>query len=80
MSNPYASKKSQKTTSTEPPAPNPNLQSGDETTEVVPDGTINEILEWAGDDKDRVQKALDRELEEKGRKTLIDSLEERLED
>ena len=79
MSNPFAPK-SKKTTSTEPPEPTPAFQSGTDTVGGVPDGTINEVKEWVGNDKDRAQKALDIELEDKGRKTLIDYLEEELGD
>lgn len=78
MPNPFAPKK--KTLSTEPPQTEPALQSGVDNVGEVPDGTINEVKEWVGDDKERAQKALDLELGDKGRKTLIDHLEEVLED
>lgn len=78
MPNPYAPKK--KTLSTEPPQAEPALQSGVDSVGEVPDGTINEVKEWVGYDKERAQKALDLELDDKGRKTLIEHLEEVLED
>jgi hypothetical protein len=44
---------------------------------AVPSGTISEIKDWVGDDKDRAQKALDAEkANEKPRKTLVEDLED----
>jgi hypothetical protein len=40
----------------------------------VPDGTIAEILAWAGNDEARKEAALYAERQGKGRKTLIDQL------
>lgn len=79
MGNPYASKKSQKSMSTEPPEPTVALQSSVEPQDETPDGTINEVLEWVGNDTDRANRALEKELEDKGRKTLIDALEDQIE-
>jgi hypothetical protein len=45
----------------------------------VPDGTINEVLDWVGIDLDRAQRALDKENEGKPRKTLVAALESLLE-
>lgn len=43
----------------------------------VPVGTVPEILTWVGEDKEKAQKALDKELENsKPRKGLVSSLEE----
>lgn len=46
----------------------------------VPKGTVSEVLAWAGDDQDRVKAALDAENEKEDgkRKTLISSLEAKL--
>lgn len=42
----------------------------------VPQGTVNELLEWVGDDKDRAQLALDAENEKASpRSTAIDAFE-----
>ena len=42
----------------------------------VPQGTVNELLEWVGDDKDRAQLALDAETEKASpRSTAIDAFE-----
>lgn len=54
----------------------PDAKEGD-----VPDGTVPEVLNWVGDDKERAQKALDKENENaKPRKGLVSSLEELLSD
>lgn len=46
--------------------------SGDE----VPEGTVDEVLAWVGDDKDRAQQALDAEEDsDKPRSTLVEALE-----
>lgn len=42
----------------------------------VPKGTVHEVLDWVGDDKDRAQAALDAEKEGAERVTLISALEE----
>lgn len=43
----------------------------------VPEGTVPEVLGWVGDDKERAQKALDKENEnDKPRKGLVSGLEE----
>jgi hypothetical protein len=49
--------------------------------ESVPDGTVKEILEWVGDDKDRAQRALDAEEAKgnSGRKGLKRELNEKIE-
>lgn len=44
-----------------------------------PTGTVEDVLDWVGDDLSRAEAALDAELEGKGRSTLIDSLESMLE-
>jgi hypothetical protein len=46
----------------------------------VPTGTTKEILAWAGDDKERAQRALDAENEnDEPRKGLVKELNARLE-
>lgn len=40
----------------------------------VPDGTVAEVLDWAGDDPDRRQAALEVERAGKNRKTVIEAL------
>lgn len=47
-----------------------------EETVEVPTGTVKEVLEWVGDDKERAQLALDAETESTARKSLIQALEE----
>ena len=42
----------------------------------APTGTVKEVLEWVGDDKERARLALDAEHEGPQRKSLISSLEE----
>ncbi len=42
--------------------------------DTPPDGTVDEVLAWAGDDPDRRAAALEAEKAGKGRKTLIDAL------
>lgn len=42
--------------------------------EEPPDGTVDEVLEWAGDDPDRRTLALAAEKAGKGRKGIIDAL------
>lgn len=45
--------------------------------EEVPEGTVNATLEWVGDDKDRAQRALDKEkASDDPRVTLIRELED----
>lgn len=46
----------------------------DEPTNTVPDGTIDEVLDWVGDDEQRAEEALQAELAGKRRKTLVDRL------
>lgn len=47
----------------------------------VPDGTTAEVLQWVGDDKERAQKALDKEqAEESPRVGLTGELEKTLEE
>lgn len=56
------------------PAPPPPI-----TTDGVPDGTVDDVLEWVGDDRDRAQQALDNELTRPTpRTTLVEPLEELL--
>lgn len=45
------------------------------TTEDVPDGSVDEVLDWAGDDPDRQRVALEAEMEGKERKTIIEAFE-----
>lgn len=45
------------------------------TVEDVPDGKVDEVLDWAGDDPDRQRVALEAELEGKERVTVIEALE-----
>lgn len=51
----------------------PDEDEGDPVGEV-PDGTIAEILAWAGNDEARKEAALYAERQGKGRKTLMDKL------
>lgn len=44
----------------------------------VPAGTVSEVTEWVGEDKERAQAALDTEKNGAERKTLITHLEELL--
>lgn len=53
------------------PGETPSAASDDE----VPDGTVEEVLAWVGDDKDRAARALDAELDGKDRTTLVEALE-----
>jgi hypothetical protein len=59
----------------------PEAVEDESTEEEVPDGTVKEILEWVGDDKDRAQRALDAEDAKgnNGRKGLKRELNEKLE-
>ena len=41
----------------------------------VPDGTIQEVLEWVGDDSERAQRALDVERTGQNRSSLVSQLE-----
>ena len=45
----------------------------------VPDGTVTDVLDWAGDDQDRIQQALNAERAGQNRATLIAELERRQE-
>ena len=45
-----------------------------EPVDVVPDGSIGDILAWVGDDPARAELALEAELAGKRRKTLMDTL------
>lgn len=42
-----------------------------------PEGTINEVLDWVGDDQDRARQALEAERDGQNRQTLISELEKR---
>lgn len=45
----------------------------------VPEGTVKEVLNWVGDDKEKAQKALDAEnATGEPRKSLVAELEEKL--
>jgi hypothetical protein len=44
----------------------------------VPQGTVTEVLSWAGEDPDRVRAALNAERVGQNRSTLIAELEGRL--
>lgn len=46
----------------------------------VPTGTISEVTEWVGEDKERAQAALETEKNGANRKTLITTLESLLSD
>lgn len=79
--NPYASPK--KKTATEPkpaeetvsPIEVKSLSATVEAkSEEVPVGTVDEILNWVGDDKDRAKAALKAEKSGKKRKSLIEEL------
>lgn len=53
-------------------APSDAPPAGDE----VPDGTVDEVLAWVGDDKAKAQQALDAEEDaDKPRTTLVEALE-----
>ena len=41
----------------------------------VPDGTVDEVLAWVGDDPDKAARALDAEKSGKDRSTLVEALE-----
>lgn len=41
----------------------------------VPEGTVNDVLDWVGDDPDRAQEALDAERSGQNRTTLVSQLE-----
>ena len=58
------------------PAPAAPLGSGPE----VPDGSVDEVLAWVGDDRDRAAQALEVEQakDEDARKTLLEPLEDLL--
>jgi hypothetical protein len=43
----------------------------------VPDGTVNEVLDWVGDDHERAQRALQVERSGQNRQTLVTELEKR---
>lgn len=45
-------------------------------TETVPEGTIEELLNWVDGNKERAQLALDAEKDGKNRKTVLTKLEE----
>lgn len=57
------------------PAPEEGGEAGGD----VPDGTVDEVLDWVGDDPDRAQQALQAEQEGQNRSTLIAELEKRSE-
>jgi hypothetical protein len=42
---------------------------------TVPDGTVQDVLDWVGDDPGRAQEALDAEQAGQARSTLIARLE-----
>lgn len=69
-SNPYAAKKERPEVV--------DSQKAEEPTSNVPAGTVNEILEWVGDDKERASEALEAEKAGAGRKTLVSALEDLL--
>ena len=69
MVNPYKAKPKARRANPTPPAPE------------VPVGTIEKLLTWVGDDKDKAQLVLDQELtEERPRKSLTSQLEEIIDD
>lgn len=43
----------------------------------VPDGSVNEVLDWVGDDHERAQRALQVERSGQNRTTLVTELEKR---
>ena len=60
------------------PAPAPTWEAKQDSSpdELPTDGTINEVLDWVGIDKERAQEALDAEQgQDKPRKTLVSALE-----
>lgn len=65
-SNPYAAKSSSKRTQPKEV----------DTTPKVPSGTVKEVLEWVGDDKEKAAQALEAEKDGAKRSTLISTLEE----
>ena len=66
--NPFAPKSKSEKAAAEPVVETP----------TAPSGTVKEILDWVGDDKERASLALKAETSEGGakRSTLIDKLEE----
>lgn len=58
------------------PVEAPEVETVDET--QVPDGTIAEVLEWVGEDQERANVALEHEVANHKRKTLIEALDEKL--
>jgi hypothetical protein len=60
-------------------SPEPESQPGPSGEIDLDDATVEQVLEWVGEDKGRAQVALDKENEfEKPRKTLVEPLEELL--
>lgn len=50
------------------------VEVGGSTVSDVPDGTVAEVLDWAGDDPDRRTRALETEKRGKQRKGILDAL------
>lgn len=60
--------------------PSSDEEEDDDDSEPVPDGTTAEILQWAGDDQDKAQRALDKEqADQKPRPGLTRGLKKILE-
>lgn len=72
----YVSPDDQTSTSLDGPEDVETPDTGDDSN-VVPEGTVKEVLEWVGEDKDRAQAALDAEnATDEPRKSLIKELGE----
>lgn len=67
MSNPYAPKKKVVAKAVEKPA-------DDEKSLEVPEGSISDIVDWVGDDKERAKLALEAEKAGKKRQSLMKTL------
>jgi hypothetical protein len=70
---------------TDPNRPEPETEEAEaeapaEPGEQVPDGTISEVLAWVGEDQDRARAAIAAEQEGRVRSTLINKLEQVLEE
>lgn len=60
--------------------PLPGADEGDQATDGfdLQAATVEQVLAWAGDDENRVRRALNWEVENKGRATVVGTLQNRL--
>jgi hypothetical protein len=58
-----------------PQDPTSDSDDDSEEDDDVPDGTIQEVLEWVGDDSERAQRALQVERSGQNRSSLVSQLE-----